>query len=70
MEFDEILDQGMVLRQQLIYGALKRQFQLDDHYLTALATELMDGHRAAVDESGTMRGGISPAPHRHTRLRL
>ena len=55
MEFDAILDQAIALLQQrgrLTYGALKRQFQLDDEYLADLKAELIDGQRVAVDEDG------------------
>ena len=39
MTFEEILDQAIAMLQRrgrLIYGALKRQFQLDDAYLEDL----------------------------------
>ena len=55
MEFDVILDQAIALLQRrgrLTYGALKRQFQLDDAYLADLKAELIDGQRVAVDEDG------------------
>ncbi len=55
MDFEAILDQAIALLQRrgrLTYGALKRQFQLDDDYLADLATELIDGQRVAVDEDG------------------
>jgi len=38
MTFEEILDQAIAMlqrRRRLTYGALKRQFQLDDAYLVA-----------------------------------
>ena len=55
MDFYAVLDQVVVLLQQrgrLTYGALKRQFQLDDEYLADLTAELIDGQRVAVDEGG------------------
>src|SRR6266851_1252307 len=39
-------------RGRLTYGALKRQFQLDDAYLEDLKAELIEGQRLAVDEDG------------------
>src|SRR6266567_2152244 len=55
MTFEEILDHtiAMLLRRgRLTYGALKRQFHLDDAYLEDLKTELIEGQRLAVDEEG------------------
>ena len=55
MTFEEILDQAAAMlerRGRLTYGALKRQFQLDDEYLADLKAELIDGQRVAVDEDG------------------
>jgi predicted ATPase/class 3 adenylate cyclase len=55
MDFDALLDQAIALLQRrgrLTYGALKRQFQLDDEYLADLKAELIDGQRVAVDEGG------------------
>ena len=55
MTFEEILDQAAAMlerRGRLTYGALKRQFQLDDDYLADLKAELIDGQRVAVDEDG------------------
>ena len=55
MTFEEILDQAAAMlerRGRLTYGALKRQFQLDDDYLADLKVELIDGQRVAVDEDG------------------
>src|SRR5713101_1257566 len=55
MTFEEILDQAMAMLQRrgrLTYGALKRQFQLDDAYLDDVKTELIEGQRVAVDEDG------------------
>jgi len=55
MTFEEILDQAIAMLQRrgrLTYGALKRQFQLDDTYLADLTAELIEGQRLAVDEEG------------------
>ena len=55
MTFEEILDQAIAILQRrgrLTYGALKRQFDLDDAYLDDLKDELIYGQRLAVDEEG------------------
>jgi len=55
MTFEEILDQAIAMLQRrgrLTYGALKRQFQLDDAYLEDLKAELIEGQRLAADEDG------------------
>src|SRR6185503_10594871 len=55
MTFEEILDQAISMLQRrgrLTYGALKRQFQLDDAYLADLTAELIEGQRVARDEDG------------------
>src|SRR2546427_10983215 len=55
MTFEEILDQAIAMLQRrgrLTYGALKRQFQLDDAYVEDLKAELIEGQRLAVDEDG------------------
>jgi class 3 adenylate cyclase/tetratricopeptide (TPR) repeat protein len=55
MTFEEILDQAIAMLQRrgrLTYGALKRQFQLDDTYLEDLKAELIEGQRVAADEDG------------------
>jgi hypothetical protein len=55
VDFEALLDQTIALLQRrgrLTYGALKRQFQLDDEYLADLTAELIDGQRVAVDEGG------------------
>jgi class 3 adenylate cyclase/tetratricopeptide (TPR) repeat protein len=71
MTFEEILDQAIAMLQRrgrLTYGALKRQFQLDDAYLEDLKVELIEGQRVAVDEDGRVlvwtgaAGPASPAP--------
>jgi class 3 adenylate cyclase len=68
MTFEEILDQAIAMlrrRGRLTYGALKRQFQLDDAYLEDLKAELIEGQRLAADEDGRVlvwTGGASPPP--------
>jgi class 3 adenylate cyclase len=68
MTFEEILDQAIAMLQRrgrLTYGALKRQFQLDDAYLEDLKVELIEGQRLAADEDGRVlvwTGGASPPP--------
>jgi class 3 adenylate cyclase len=55
MTFEEILDQAIAMLQRrgrLTYGALRRQFDLDDAYLEDLKNELIEGQRLAVDEEG------------------
>src|SRR5712691_11192119 len=55
MTFEEILDQAIAMLQRrgrLTYGALKRQFQLDDAYVEDVKAELIEGQRVAVDEDG------------------
>ena len=57
MTFEEILDQAIAMLQRrgrLTYGALKRQFQLDDAYLEDVKAELIEGQRVAVDERGNV----------------
>jgi hypothetical protein len=62
-------------RGRLTYGALKRQFQLDDTYLEDLKVELIEGQRLAVDEDGRVlvwtgaAGPASPAPSPSTSTR-
>jgi hypothetical protein len=68
MTFEEILDQAIAMLQRrgrLTYGALKRQFQLDDAYLEDLKAKLIEGQRLAVDEEGRVlvwRGEPVSAP--------
>ena len=55
MEFYEILDQILALLQRhgrVTYGALKRQFQLDDAYLEDLKAEIIEARQLAVDQDG------------------
>ena len=59
MTFEEILDQAMAMLQRrgrLTYGALKRQFQLDDAALEDVKNELIYGQRLAVDEDERVPG--------------
>src|SRR5215467_2144963 len=69
MTFEEILDQAIAMLQRrgrLTYGALKRQFQLDDAYLEDVKAELIEGQRVAVDEDGRVlvwTGAEISAPH-------
>src|SRR5215831_286726 len=77
MTFEEILDQAIAMLQRrgrLTYGALKRQFNLDDTYLEDLKDELIEGQRLATDEGGkvlvwtgeagtTVARGATPPPH-------
>src|SRR6266702_4443519 len=68
MTFEEILDQAIAMLQRrgrLTYGALKRQFQLDDAYVEDVKAELIEGQRVAVDEDGRVlvwTGDASTAP--------
>jgi class 3 adenylate cyclase len=68
MTFEEILDHAIAMLQRrgrLTYGALKRQFQLDDAYLEDLKAELIEGQRLAADEDGRVlvwTGGASTPP--------
>jgi predicted ATPase/class 3 adenylate cyclase len=68
MTFEEILDQAIAMLQRrgrLTYGALKRQFQLDDAYLEDLKNELIAGQRLAIDEGGNVlvwTGGTEMPP--------
>src|SRR2546426_5149601 len=68
MTFEEILDQAIAMLQRrgrLTYGALKRQFQLDDAYLEDVKAELIEGQRVAVDEDGRVlvwTGGAAVLP--------
>src|SRR5262249_20675944 len=70
MTFEEILDQAIAMLQRrgrLTYGALKRQFQLDDAYLEDVKAELIAGQRVAVDEQGRVLvwagdAAVTPAP--------
>src|SRR5262245_35359487 len=70
MTFEEILDQAIAMLQRrgrLTYGALKRQFNLDDDYLADLKAELIQGQWLAVDEDGAVlvwTGAGAPVPTR------
>ena len=57
MNFEEILDQAIVLLQRrgrVSYRTLKLQFTLDDEALQALKEELIEVHHLAVDQDGRM----------------
>ena len=75
MTFEEILDQAIAMLQRrgrLTYGALKRQFQLDDAYLDDVKAELIEGQRVAVDEDGRVlvwTGGTDISPTITARAR-
>src|SRR5262245_29064874 len=78
MTFEEILDQAIAMLQRrgrLTYGALKRQFQLDDTYLEDVKAELIEGQRVAVDEDGRVLvwtgdpgAPVAPSPPDHRTL--
>jgi class 3 adenylate cyclase/predicted ATPase len=55
MTFEDILDAALAMLQRrgrLTYGALRRQFNLNEAYLEDLTAELIEGQRLAVDEDG------------------
>jgi class 3 adenylate cyclase len=55
MSFEEILDQAIAMLQRrgrLTYGALKRQFNLDEAFFEDLKDELIYGQQLASDEEG------------------
>ena len=68
MTFEEILDQAIAMLQRrgrLTYGALKRQFQLDDAYLEDLKAELLYAYPQVRDDAGrglAWTGDPSSAP--------
>ena len=70
MGFYEILDQVVDLlrrRGRVTYGALKREFQVDDAFLEDLKAEIITAQRLAVDEQGALlvwvwEAGTPPAP--------
>ena len=54
MTFEEILDQAIAMLQRrgrLTYGALKRQFQLDEDALNALKAELLYTYPEVRDDA-------------------
>src|SRR2546422_10992319 len=73
MTFEELLDHAIAMLQRrgrLTYGALKRQFQLDDAYLEDMKAELIEGQRVAVDEDGRVlvwTGGAEQGPQPATQ---
>ena len=68
MTFEEILDQAIAMLQRrgrLTYGALKRQFNLDEAFFEDLKDELIYGQQLAADEEGKVlvwTGGSDRAP--------
>jgi hypothetical protein len=57
MRFEEILQQAIdILRRRgrVSYGALRRQFELDNEYLADLKGELIDVLEVAADQDGKM----------------
>lgn len=57
MNFEALVDEAAALlarRGRLTYGALRRQFELDEAMLQDLRDELIHGRRIAVDEGGTV----------------
>ena len=62
MTFEEILDQAIAIlrrRGRLTYGALKRQFQLDDAALDDLKDALLYAHPEVRDDApGVPRLGL------------
>ena len=67
MRYYEVLTQiiGLLALERCVsYQVLKRRFDLDDAYLADLKAEIVDVHRLAVDQNGTMlvwTGGTSLA---------
>jgi class 3 adenylate cyclase/tetratricopeptide (TPR) repeat protein len=70
MTFEELLDQVLDMLQRrgrVTYGALKRQFSLDDAYLEDLKNEVIEGQQLAVDENGRVlvwtgpKASVAPA---------
>jgi len=68
--FEELLDQVLDMLQRrgrVTYGALKRQFNLDDAYLEDLKNEVIEGQQLAVDENGRvlvwtgLKASVAPA---------
>src|SRR5215475_5533063 len=75
MTFEELLDQAIAMLQRrgrVTYGALKRQFDLDDAYLEDLKAEIIKGQRLAVDEDDEVlvwMGSTASSPAVHGRRR-
>src|SRR5262249_39653202 len=74
MTFEEILDQAIAMLQRrgrLTYGALKRQFQLDDAYREDVKNDVIEGQRLAVDEDGRVLvwRGVPAAPETDAQRR-
>src|SRR5262245_12332972 len=65
MTFEEILNQAIAMLQRrgrLTYGALKRQFDLDDAYLADLKDALLYAHPVVDDGRGLLWTGDPVAP--------
>jgi class 3 adenylate cyclase len=68
MTFEEILDQATAMLQRrgrVTYGALKRQFNLDDDVLEDLKAELLYAHPHVIDDDGrglVWTGAARPTP--------
>ena len=55
MKFSAIVDQAKELlqrKERLTYGALKREFDLDDETLADLRDQLIEAEQVAADENG------------------
>ena len=69
MTFEEILDQALDMlrrRGRVTYGALKRQFALDDAYLADLKDALLYADAHVVDDAGRgLAGPASRTPQRN-----
>src|SRR5215475_7573883 len=72
MTFDEILGQAIEMLQRrgrVSYGALKRQFALDDEYLADLKIELIEVLEVAADKDGKMLEWKGAAADQETEKR-
>ena len=55
MKFSEVVTQTLAWLQRegrVSYRALKREFDLDDEYITDLKAEIVEARRVAADENG------------------
>ncbi len=65
MTFSDVLDrvrEKVRTKGRVTYGALKREFALDDDYLADITAELIDAERVARDEDGKVLVWIGAAP--------
>jgi hypothetical protein len=65
MKFSEVVEQVRAWLQRqgrVSYGALKREFDLDDEYLQDLKAELIDAQRVAADEDGKVLVWLDASP--------